>query len=212
MYLSGTVPLSFEKQAFHVEISPLSFHEFIRFNNPYSDVPQTFGPMNAAFLRKNFKEYMESGGFPGVQDLKRHDRVKALQAYVDEVLLRDVIERHNVSNVTALRHLASHIMKSPGDLFSVTKFHNHLKALGIKCSRVNLYEFIDYFEQAYLFYRVPVQGRPGKGHSTLPNKIYTCDTGLLQAMTARDDFTKDSLLENMVFLCLRRSQATRLSM
>ena len=95
-------------------------------------------------------------------------------------------------------------MNTPGGLFSVTKFHNTLKRMGIKCSREHLYNFIDHLEDAFLFFRVPVHSRSEKARANQPNKIYTIDTGLLQTMLFRNASNVGLLLENMVFLHLRR--------
>ncbi len=53
----------------------------------------------------------------------------------DVVLLRDVIERHGVANITALRWLVRHLLGSPASPFSVTKFSADLKSQGISVSR-----------------------------------------------------------------------------
>lgn len=202
--LSTEIATSLRGRSLTTEVFPLSFKEFLNFNNFVKSIPKTFGSRNTAILRNAAKEYLDIGGFPEVQRIDKQDRVEILQGYVESVIFKDVVERHNVSNVKALKLLAKQIMNTPGGLFSVTKFHNTLKSMGIKCSREHLYNFIDYLEDAFLFFRVPVHSRSEKARANQPNKIYTIDTGLLQAMLFRNSSNVGLLLENMVFLHLRR--------
>jgi len=46
-----------------------------------------------------------------------------LRSYVDTALLRDVIERHAVSNPVALRWMVRHLLANPAGSFSVNKFY-----------------------------------------------------------------------------------------
>jgi hypothetical protein len=115
-----------------------------------------------------------------------------------------VIERHRVSNVIALKHLVSHIMHAPGGKFSVNKFYNTLKSMAVKCTKNSLYEYLDHLLDAYLLYRVPINSHSEKARMLNPPKIYTVDTGLLNAMTFRKSANNGPLLETLVFMNLRR--------
>ena len=88
--------------------------------------------------------------------LERNLRLEVLQGYIDSVILKDIIERHRVSNVIALKHLVNHIMHAPGGKFSVNKFYNTLKSMAVKCTKNSLYEYLDHLIDAYLLYRVPI--------------------------------------------------------
>ena len=119
--------------------------------------------------------------------------------------MRDVIERHGVGNVTALKQLVNSIMNAPGSRFSINKFYNTLKSLSIKCTKNSLYDYLDHLLEAYLFYRVPVHSRSEKARLVNPAKIYAVDTGLLNAMTFRNSPNRGHMLENAVFMHLRRN-------
>jgi len=95
-------------------------------------------------------------------------------------------------------------MHASGSKFSINKFYNTLKSQQIKCTKNKLYEYLDYLIDAYLFYRVPIHSRSEKARLINPAKIYTIDTGLLTAMSYRNSADRGPLLENMVFMHLRR--------
>jgi Predicted ATPase (AAA+ superfamily) len=119
-------------------------------------------------------------------------------------LLKDIIERHKVSNIPVLKYLVRHIMNSSGGQFSVNKFFNTMKSMSIKCTKNSLYEYLDHLTDAFLFYKVPIHSRSEKSRLINPAKIYTVDTGLLNAMTFRNAYNAGQLLETMVFMHLRR--------
>ena len=202
--LSTEIATSLRGRSLSVEIFPLSFKEFLRFHELFSDSPKRFGTKTAATLRKAVKDYFEIGGFPEVQGLERHLRQEVLQGYVDSVLLKDVIERHKIGNVLAIKHMVRTIMASPGGKFSVNKFYNTLKSMAVKCTKNNLYDYLDHLVDAFVFSKVYLHTRSEKARMVNPAKVYTVDTGLLNAMTMRNSSNYGCMLENMVFMHLRR--------
>ncbi|RKZ39313.1 MAG: hypothetical protein DRR16_31860 [Candidatus Parabeggiatoa sp. nov. 3] len=76
--------------------------------------------------------------------------------------------------------------------------------MAVKSTKNSLYEYLDHLTDAYLFYRVPIHSRSEKSRMLNPAKIYTIDTGLLNAMRFRNSSDYGALLENLVFMQLRR--------
>ena len=114
------------------------------------------GSKKGAKLQNLMGQYFEKGGFPEVQLLDDEMRRQILRNYLDVLILRDVVERHKVSNVTALRALIRQIMSAPATRFSVNKFYNTMKSRSITCTKNNLYDFLEYLSDAYLLYQVPI--------------------------------------------------------
>jgi len=202
--LGSEIATSLRGRSLAVEIFPFSFEEFLKFHMLFQDLPKTFGANTASVLRKAAKDYLEVGGFPEVQNLERNLRIEVLQGYIDSVLLKDIIERHKVSNVLVLKHLVRHVMNSAGGQFSVNKFFNTMQSMAIKSTKNSLYEYLDHLTDAFLFYKVPIHSRSEKSRLINPAKIYTIDTGLLNAMSFRNSYNYGRLLETMVFMHLRR--------
>jgi predicted AAA+ superfamily ATPase len=203
--LSTEIATSLRGRSMTVEIFPLSFQEFLRFHKLIVNRPRTFGARTASKLRKAAKDYLEIGGFPEVQKLERHPRMEMLQGYIDSVLLKDIIERHKIGNIKALKYLVRSVMASPGGKFSVNKFYNTLRSMGVKCTKNNLYDYLDHLVDAFLFSKAPLHTRSEKARQINPAKMYAIDTGLLNAMTFRNSSDYGPLLENMVFMHLRRN-------
>jgi len=68
-----------------------------------------------------------------------------------------------------------------------------------------IYDYLDHLVDAFVFSKVPLHTRSEKARLINPAKIYTIDTGLLNAMTLRHSSAYGQLLENMVFMHLRRN-------
>lgn len=202
--LSTEIATQLRGRSLITEIFPFSFPEFLKYHQLFEKSPTRWGAKTVSVLRKALRDYLEIGGFPEVQTLERNIRIEILQGYIDSVLLKDVIERHKVNNITAIKYLVRHLMNSPGSRFSVNKFYNSLKTMSVRCAKNSLYEYLDHLTDAYLFYRVPIHSRSEKSRMLNPTKIYTVDTGLLNAMTFRNSSNYGALLENLVFMQLRR--------
>lgn len=203
--LSTEIATSLRGRSLTTEIFPFSFQEFLRYHNLFADKPENFGSKTAAILRKAVKEYFQTGGFPEVQNIDPNIRIEILQSYIDTVLLKDVIERYRVNNITAIKHLVKTLIHSSGRKFSINKFYNTLKSMSIKCTKNNLYAYLDHLTDAFVFYRVPIHTRSEKARMINPVKIYTIDTGLLNAMRFQNSSDYGHILENMVFMHLRRN-------
>jgi predicted AAA+ superfamily ATPase len=202
--LSTEIATSLRGRALSVEIFPFSFQEFLKFHKLFSDKPKTFGSKNVSLLRKAVRDYIDIGGFPEIQNLDKNLRIELLQGYISSVLLKDIVERYKVSNIQVLKYLVRHIMNSSGGKFSTNKFYNTMKSMSVKCTKNNLYAYIDYLVDAFLFYKVPIHSRSEKSRLVNPAKIYTIDTGLLNAMIFRNSDDFGALLETLVFMHLRR--------
>ncbi len=201
--LSKEIATSLRGRSITTEIFPFSFAEFIKHHGLFETVPERFSSRTVSILRKAANDYLEIGGFPEIQGVDKHIRTEVLQGYIDSVLLKDVVERHNVSNIVAIKHLVNSVLNSPCSQFSVNKFYNTLRSMSITCTKNSLYEYLDHLVDAYLFYRVPLHTRSERARMVNPPKIYVVDTGLLNAMTLRNTRDHGHIMENAVFIGLR---------
>jgi predicted AAA+ superfamily ATPase len=204
--LSTEIATGLRGRSLTTEIFPFSFQEYLRYHNLFTDTPESFGSKTAAILRNAVKQYFETGGFPEIQSMDSNTKTEVLQSYIDAVLLKDVIERHQVGNIPAIKHLVRTLMQSSGRKFSVNRFYNTLKSMSIKCTKNNLYSYLDHLTDAFVFYRVPIHTRSEKARMINPVKIYTIDTGLKNAMTFQNSADLGPTLENLVFMHLRRQK------
>ena len=206
--LSREIATSMRGRAWEVAIYPFSFGEFLRHHrHELPEEPDRLTSRKAAALDNHFAEFLTIGGFPEAQGLDVAERRQLLQVYVDVLLLRDVIERHEVANPTALRWMVRRLLGSPAGLFSVTKFAADLKSQGIAAGRETLYEFLDHMEDAFLLQAVPVATDSEKRRQVNPRKAYPADTGLIPVFDRSGKANNGHALESAVFIELQRRGA-----
>lgn len=202
--LSREIATALRGRSLATEIFPFSFREALRHRSLDDTPAQAAGSARRARLSHELRAYLEAGGFPEVQGLAAHHRMAILQEYVDVVILRDVVERHGVGNVTALRYLIRRLLSGPATAFSVNRFHNDLQSQGLACGKNALHEMLAHLEDAYLVQGVAIDSRSQRQRQVNPRKIYPIDTGLAQAFFPSPDVNRGQLLETLVFLDLRR--------
>ncbi len=201
--LSKEINTSLRGRSLSVEVMPYSFDEFrIAQNLPVPKPP--FGRQAYDVSSKQLLDFFTIGGFPAVQKMHLHEWRETLQGYVDSVILKDIIERYKISNITLLTYLAKSLLINAATLFSVNKFYNDIKSQGYHVSRETIYNYLGYIEDAFLIFSVPVYSESARGQQTVPNKIYAIDNGLINAYSLKIKDINHKFLENQVYLDLRR--------
>lgn len=111
------------------EVFPYSFEEYLRAGGLSGNF-RLPGAKTRLLLEGKANAYLETGGFPEVFGCPPDRRREILQSYIDAVILRDVVERHGVRNVEALRALVQQVLCHPATRFSIHKFHRDLQSRG----------------------------------------------------------------------------------
>ena len=91
------------------------------------------------------------------------DRYQLLRDYVDVATLRDVVERHGVSNVAGLRWLVRHLLGNATGLFSVEKFYAALKSQGLAISKDTVHQLMGHLQDCFLVRTVRMASHPQSG-------------------------------------------------
>jgi uncharacterized protein len=176
--LSSEIASALRGRSMTTEIFPFSFSEFLRFHEGHPGESGRYGSRKRASLQHLAGRYLEIGGFPEVQSLETGLRHEVLRNYLDVVILRDVVERHGVGNVEALRSLIRQAISAPGGRFSVNRFYNTMKSRGISCTKNSLYDYLDYLTDAFMLYQVPIYARSERVRQVNPRKRDRCRTRL----------------------------------
>ena len=170
--LSREVATSLRGRAMEVLIHPFSFREALRHAGaePPAPLPES-GPAAAA-LQQRLRRYLVEGGFPEAQGAEPRDRAALLAGYVDVVVLRDVIERHGVTNPLALRWLQRQLLANPGGGFSVKKQYDTLRSQAVRVGKDTLHEYLGYLEDAFLVRTVSLHDASERRRMVNPRKAY----------------------------------------
>ena len=201
--LSKEIATSLRGRSLATEIWPFSFHEFIRAQNIKIDT-SLFDKKTKDHLAKLFHQYLSEGGFPEVTNYAADVRQQTLQEYLDIVLYRDVIERHQVKNPSLIKYLMLSLIHNVSNPFTINKFYNEIKGRGYKTGKDNLYEYMEYIEDAYLSFSITIHDKSIRKAQANPKKIYAIDPGMVRAITLDYEGDLGKLFENVIYLDLRR--------
>jgi len=201
--LSKEIGTAMRGRALVTEVFPLRFAEYCRFHERELPVRPVYGAKLRLELASAARDYLLTGGFPEVQDQDAEISRTVLQDYADVVILRDVIERHGLTNYRAAKALALHILCNPGQLLSVTRLAATLSQSGIACGKNTLFDMLDYFHDAYFCYPVAIHDRSLRRRQVNPRKVYAADPGLCRAFATGQTEDRGFALEGAVFLSLR---------
>jgi predicted AAA+ superfamily ATPase len=203
--LSSEVHTSLRGRSMEVLVHPFSFREALRHagEEPTREWAR-LTPAERATVEAELRRYLEVGGFPEAQGVDVRDRMPLLKGYVDLMVLRDVIERHHVSNVEALRRLQRHLMANPGGAFSVSKFHRDLKSQALAVGEETLYRLLSHLEDAFLVRLVSMHTASERQRMRNPRKVYPVDPGLIPVYERASRENRGRSLEIAVLLELER--------
>ncbi|MFD2377569.1 DUF4143 domain-containing protein [Ottowia pentelensis] len=150
---------------------------------------------------------MQHGGFAEAQGLDTRSRSELLRSYVDGVLLRDVMERHNLSQPQVLRWLVQQLLGNAAGAFSINKFHADLRSRGVPVAKDTLHQMLAHLEDAFLLHSVALATDSIRRQQVNPRKVYPVDTGLIALFDRSGKPNTGHALEVAVLHTLLRSGA-----
>jgi len=199
--LGSEIASSLRGRTMQYELYPLSFFEFLSFNNI---TKQYYGDKNKGAVMHALSHYLHSGGFPEIIDRNDEDRLMILSAYYRVLLFRDIIERYNVTRISALKYFIKRLISNLGKPFSINKIFNDLRSQGIKADKDYLYEIMEYIEAVYLSFRLYKFDYSVVNREMSDKKLYAIDNGLINAISWQFSDDLGKLFENTVYLWLKR--------
>ena len=206
--LSREIATALRGRAWEVVMHPFSFEESMRHNSqPIPERPDFLDAPSRSLLERRFLDYLVAGGFPEAQGLDPSTRFQLLRDYVDVAILRDVVERHAVSNVAGLRWLVRHLLGNAAGLFSVEKFYAALKSQGLAISKDTVHHLMGYLQDCFLVRTVWMEAASERQRMVNPRKAYPVDPGLIAVFDRTGRSNLGHALETVVALELERRRA-----
>ncbi|MGI0141058.1 MAG: ATP-binding protein [Candidatus Micrarchaeales archaeon] len=169
----------------NIELFPFSFGEALKFKKDKAN-------------KKTFGDYLKSGGFPQYLKYKNDDILREL---FTDIIQRDIVARYNIRDSRTLNEMALYLLTNVGKEFSYTG----LKKMFNLGSTNTAISFVSYFEDSYLLFTVPQFDYSIKKQLINPKKIYSIDNGMSAVNSVSYSKDKGRMLENIVFLNLRKS-------
>ena len=191
--LSGELATKLTARYIEIDLLPLSFAE-------YSQAVKT------PDRRERFYQYMNLGAFPYatrfVDNSLAHSQY--LEGIYNTVLVKDVLTRKKLTDVTLVKSVASFLASNIGSPVSVKRIADALTSSGRPTSSATIDVYLEALTDSYLFYKVGRYDLKGKIHLKSESKYYICDTGLRNLILGTANQDLGHQIENIVYLELLR--------
>jgi predicted AAA+ superfamily ATPase len=127
-----------------------------------------------------------------------------LAALIDSVVLKDVVIRNDVRDVSLLEKLIRFIADNSGNIFSARSVADYFKKERRRLGIETVYNYLTYLETAYIINRVSRYDLKGKRQLETLEKYYITDIGLRHTLIGYKEQDINVFLENVVYLELRK--------
>lgn len=151
-------------------------------------------------------EYMTYGGFPLALMVRgsKSAEMAVLEDIYSTVVLKDIIMRNNLRNNQMLERIASFMMGNIGNLISVKSVKDYISSAGLKVNFETVDDYLNHLEESLTFYRAKRYNIKSKEELVVNDKFYLSDLGIRTAVLGRRDADIGRIMENLVYLELRR--------
>ncbi len=177
-----------------IHIHSLSYREFLTFHNlDDSD--------------ESLMKYLCFGGLPHLYrlGLGNEDMVwEYIQNIYNTIVLKDVVQREGLRNVTMFENLMSYVSDNVGQIVSATSLSKYLKSQRVDLTPLTAINYLKAASNAYIINKIPRYDIHGKRLLETNDKYYFEDLGLRNMLSGTDrtgDIEK--VIENSVYLHLR---------
>ncbi len=188
-------------KAISTTVYPLSFREFLDFKGTG---PKKMSTIGQAETRRFFDEYLKWGSFPAIPGMDEYVKEQLLREYFDTMILKDILQRHNVSKPRQCIHLYHYLLSNNGKPFTIKSSVGFLKEAGFSTSRDSVREYIQLAEDAWLLFTVPIFSHSLKEQERNYKKLYAIDWALANKNSLSWDGSYSRAMENLVYIHLRR--------
>ncbi len=191
--LSSEISTLLAGRFIEIPIYTLTFKEFLNFRTNKKDI------------KSEFKLFMKYGGFPVIHHFELNDDMvyQYINAIYNTILLKDVIERNNIRNVSLLKNIFKYVLDNTGNIFSANKISDFLKSQKLKISPLTVHEYLHYLSSVYAIHKTMRFDIKGKRILELYEKYFIGDIGFINSNITNSDNRISGILENIVYLNLK---------
>lgn len=193
--LSGELATLLTGRYVELSMMPLSFREFC--DGMEED---------AGSLAEKFERYIRRGSFPYVLRYRygEQEAREYMSGIYHTVLLNDIVKRLKVGDVNMLEAIARFMMHNIGNRTSPATIANTMTSMRMKIDPKTVDRYLRGLTDSLLFYEARRYNVKGKKLLTSMNKYYVCDVAMRSLLVRNTDSDIGHILENIVYLELRR--------
>ena len=191
--LSGELATLLSGRYVEIRMLPLSFKEYISALEDETD------------LQIKYQRYIQDGSFPYILQLSRRRDIHAyLEGIYTSIVLKDIVARHRISDAGMLDSVIRFMFDKVGNLCSATNIANTMTSYGRKISAPTVENYLAALVESFVLYKAGRYDVKGKQYLATGSKYYLSDIGLRYYLLGSKRVDMGHILENVVYLELRR--------
>jgi len=192
--LSGELATYLSGRYIEIKLYSLTYQEFLLFHGMEKS-------------RDSLQKYLKFGGLPYLKHLPMEDAVvfDYLKNVTDAILLKDIVSRYDIRNVSFLLRLAQFLAENVGSLVTARKISSYLKSQKLKISHNLVIDYLLYLSNALLVLPAKRFDIVGKKVFEIGEKYYFEDLGIRHALVGFRATDINKILENVIFTHLKVS-------
>jgi predicted AAA+ superfamily ATPase len=179
------------------EVSTFSFREFLRASGWERFDPDGLESQKPRLLNMQAR-FLDEGGFPETLGRDAFERKRILQTLFGDILARDIVARSGADRHAAEK-IAYFLLSNPAREFSVRSVSN-----AADVPKDTVARYLPALAQSLLIHELGLFSWSLKRHFRQNRKVFCADTGLSRAVSFSAHGDLGHILENAVFLALRR--------
>lgn len=190
--LSGELATHLAGRYIEFPIHSLGYEEFLRF-------------FNLEDSNRSLYKYLTIGGMPYLKVIGTEEiyAFEYLRNVYSTILLKDVVARENIRNVTFLNDLVAYLSDNIGNLFSASNISKYLKSQHTTVSTQTVLNYLTPLMNAFFIHKVSRLDINGLKIFEIGDKYYFEDLGLRNVIRGYElSMDIQKLLENAVYLHL----------
>ncbi len=185
---------------FSMELYPFSFREYLGFRKIKFEKNELLLTKKRADIYRELNEYLKNGGFPESLSVNQ-PRIYLRELYT-KIILQDIVGRYNIRHSSTLKNIAQYLIGN----FATRQTYHKLKNIFEIKSVHTIKNYLGYLEEVYLIFQLTAFSAKQKESLRGPKKIYSIDQGLVQAINPGISENIGRLMENVVFIELKRRE------
>jgi predicted AAA+ superfamily ATPase len=191
--LSGELATLLSGRYVEIKMLPLSFAEYVSAFPDRTDIA------------KKFNSYLVNSSFPYTLSLTGQKNIRAyLDGVYTSVVLKDVVKRRRIADVSALESVIRFMFDNVGNLCNVKKIADAMTSGGRKMSVHTIDGYLSALCDSFILYKAGRYDIKGKQHLKTGEKYYVADIGLRYYLLGSQKADMGRALENVVYLELLR--------
>ena len=193
--LSKEISTVLTGRSINVSLYPFSFREFLKAKEISLDNAQVDLKVQSK-IRAAFSSYLESGGIP--KAIMEDERI-LLELY-ENIVYRDIIKRFNYRLEKPIKEISNFLLANISKESSLRSVSGTVGITNVLTTKA----ILDTFEKAFFFFFINRFDYSLRKQVQSPRKAYCVDNGFITKAGFRFSDDKGKLLENLVFIELKR--------